>query len=489
MFSQTVATVQNQLIQTRLARVLPQIKTLQLTTREDYLAQVTSLINSVLNTGNHMQKLKPVIQGPATVGDITGNLGILNQDAIDLVGVLGALTDNTFQLANLAATSEQSLVQQMRESLFACTPTRFIEAFVSSDSIAQASAEIDYAAGVAALSLQSETTLKPTIALGASCVGSLDPNNGLANLTDGQPNTAMCFNGSRLELVLSFPGPQAINRLRLQLDDYDGWEITEFTSSSDMISSNDILDSMQVDSVSLDATSGKYSGIAVIDFPAVMAQQLKLVIEDRSQAGLISLRELAATCRRYSDSATLQTNMQTAPTGLVNFTVDACAPQGLTSIMHQISSDGVNFLTIQPGEITLPSPWCYRAVLARNSDSFKNNTLNSPFSGLTPDPNYQIGQVSSLPLGSGVIQRTVQFTRISGPVALQETPVPGSVRVLTGAVALRLGSDYAFRSNVLSFASSITGVTLTYQVAPGSNLSQLVNYYSPYLYQMRFDRI
>jgi hypothetical protein len=42
---------------------------------------------------------------------------------------------------------------------------------------------------------------------------------------------------------------------------------------------------------------------------------------------------------------------------------------------------------------------------------------------------------------------------------------------------------------VLSFASSITGVTLTYQVAPGSNLSQLVNYYSPYLYQMRFDRI
>jgi hypothetical protein len=299
----------------------------------------------------------------------------------------------------------------------------------------------------------------------------------------------MLFDGSTLELLLSFPGPQAINRLRLQLDSYQGWEITELSSSSDLISSNDILASMETDSIALDATSGKYSGIAVIDFPAVMAKQLKLTIEDRSQSGQIGLRELGAFCRRYSDSATLQSNMMTAPAGPANFTIDACAPAQLTSILHQISSDGTNFQTIQPGTVTLPSSWCYRAVLSRNSNSFKSSSTSGPFGGLGPDPNYQLGPVTSLPLGSGVTQRTIQFSRISGPVTLQETPVAGTVSVQSGATLLRLGSDYAFNNNVLSFATSVTGITMTYQVAPGSDLSQLVNYYSPFLYQVRFDKI
>jgi hypothetical protein len=415
-----------------------------------------------------MQPLKPVASGPAVLGDVTGGLQILSQDASDLVDVLGVLSSNTFQLANLAATSEQSLVQQMRESLFSSTPTRFIEAFVSSDQVAQASAEIDYAAGVAALTLQSETTLTPTVTLGTNCVGAIDAASSLANLTDGQSNTVMLFDGSTLELLLSFPGPQAINRLRLQLDSYQGWEITELSSSSDLISSNDILASMETDSIALDATSGKYSGIAVIDFPAVMAKQLKLTIEDRSQSGQIGLRELGAFCRRYSDSATLQSNMMTAPAGPANFTIDACA---------------------QPGTVTLPSSWCYRAVLSRNSNSFKSSSTSGPFGGLGPDPNYQLGPVTSLPLGSGVTQRTIQFSRISGPVTLQETPVAGTVSVQSGATLLRLGSDYAFNNNVLSFATSVTGITMTYQVAPGSDLSQLVNYYSPFLYQVRFDKI
>src|SRR6202042_1246940 len=158
----------------RLARAQAQILGLSLSTREEYLAQVTSIINGVINIGYGMSPLITIAgETPGVVGDPISNLLTLNLDATDIAAEISRLEDNASTLFNLSAASRNAICQQIREAIYASTNTLFTEQFINEDQIdASSSAEIDMNAGVAQLPLTVETVLTPTFAVGQNAIGS-----------------------------------------------------------------------------------------------------------------------------------------------------------------------------------------------------------------------------------------------------------------------------------------------------------------------------
>ena len=121
--------------------------------------------------------------------------------------------------------------------------------------------------------------------------------------------------------------------------------------------------------------------------------------------------------RSYQSSAVVTTKVQTAPTGSVVFEADEQVVSPYVSITHQISSDGVNFTTIKPGIVTLPSKWWYRALLNRSSSAFSQGS--APLQPTTADPDYSTGftlvSSKSVSISPTTIERTLVFERWSLP--------------------------------------------------------------------------
>ena len=84
---------------------------LRLATREDYLAQLTDLVNQVINADYQMQPLITITpETPGVVGDVVDNFTRLNDDLGDIADEVSRLEDNASVLYNLAASgcSERS---------------------------------------------------------------------------------------------------------------------------------------------------------------------------------------------------------------------------------------------------------------------------------------------------------------------------------------------------------------------------------------------
>src|ERR1035441_1873005 len=239
-----------------------------------------------------MQSLVQVAPRPAIVGDLTQNLTLLNQDAGDIAAEMLRVEDNAAALYNLAATSQNSLRQLIRTAIYASNPKLFVEAFIDDSALAASyTTTLDYNAGLATLPLGVETQVTPTIAIGLGSVGTA--GTPVSNLSAGTVGSSLQWNGTVLELVLSFSGPTIINRLALALDEYEGLEITELTSSPDGLSTDDVLKDLGVSSIIMDATSGKYSGHVVLDFPPRYVTQMKIVIESRAGQATFGIRSLS----------------------------------------------------------------------------------------------------------------------------------------------------------------------------------------------------
>ncbi len=361
------------LLVNRLGRIMPALQALTLSTREDYIAQLTSMVNRVLNQDYQMQELVTITaQTPGVVGDPTTNLEQLNEDCGDIADEIGRLENNASVLYNLAAAVQNALRQQIREGIYASTSTSFIESFINQNQIKSSTATIDFVAGRVMGALITETVLTPTLAVGQNSVGST--SGSIGSILSAPDSNLFTWNGELLELIVTFPTPTTVNRLTVTPDDYRGYEITSFTTSPDGSLFTDVLADLNVGSIIMNAAGGKYSGTTVVDFPPRSVSSARIVLENRVDGIAIPLRSLTMTQRSYQPSASITSNCQTSPTGRVVFEADASAVSPYVSITYQISTDGVNFTTIKPGIVTLPAKWWYRALLNRSTSAFTNNS-------------------------------------------------------------------------------------------------------------------
>jgi hypothetical protein len=481
----------NKLLVNRLGRAQAKILGLSLSTKEEYLAQVTSIINAVINIGYGMQPLvKIAASTPAVVGDCTSNLETLNEDAADIADEISRLEDNASVLFNLAAACRNSIGQQIREAIYASTATHFVEEFVDQTQLdSSTSAEIDMNAGIAQLPLSNETVLAPSFAVGENSVGSASADISL--LATGGAETLFVWNGTLLEVIVSFAAPTIVNRMTIQPDTYLGYEITTLTASPDGSVFSDILADLNVPAISLDASAGKYAGVTVIDFAPRSVSKIRMILQNLVAGDTLGIRSLGFTQRSYQPTGMIVSKPQTSPAGSVLFSVDQDVFSPFVSVTHQISGDSVHYTTVQPGEIVLPSTWWYRALLNRSSQAF--TTGSSPVSPTTADPNYSTGftlvKSSSIPLSPTTIERTLVFSNVTGSIPLAETPLPGTLQLSQGSMYLT-SSQYSFNSsNELSFPSTMTTVTVTYQTsaAGAQSLQALENYYTPLLTSVHFE--
>jgi hypothetical protein len=493
MFNPIFTDPDNELLKDRLARVQERLRQLDFPTREEYQAEVFSQVNAVLARGTNMSPLSPVAgEGPAVVGDVATNTDILNQDAGDIAKELLRIEDAAARLFNLSATSQNALRQQIREQTLGSNSRRFLEAFLHARNLSQRTAGLDFNAGVATLPLLDEVELETTLEIGSNSIGEVEV--GVEALTDNRIETALIWNGTQLELIVTLDTTEIVNRMKIELDDYQGLEITALTTSSDGTQLEDVLVDLDVRSILLNGVVGKFSGDFIIDFPPRHTKQIRLVIEDRVDIARIALRSLTFFTRRYSASAILATNPISNPNGTVKFTSVEKTNAPLTSITHQISYNGVHYTAITPGDvISLTStPFWYKAVLERSSSQFDEEQNPLIEDGMDPSasPNYTLRNTETIPLGNGILERTLIIDNITGPVKFRETPLPGTFQIQEGAVILD-PEDYAFVNHTLSFSDDKTAVSVSYQTTAfgSAALADREEFYTPLLYEVRFERV
>jgi hypothetical protein len=482
MFNDLLSDSANVILVSRLNRTLPVITSSNYSTLEDYQTAIYSAVNRILSLQNSMQNLSTIkTQVPAEIGDLTSNFESLNDDANDTVSQLNSIENDAANLFNLGEASQTAIRQLIREQIYAKSLQLYVEDFINNVNIQNSTCTLDYIAGIAVLPLVNETQTSFSISLGTSSVGSTASN--LTNLTDGAINTSYVWEGETLELILSFTAGQIVNRLSIDLDTYDGLEITSFTSSPDGLIYNDILASINTDSISLDVSSGKYSGSVIIDFPPQYVLNVKLIINNVIGLDNISLRNIFLSGRQYSSSGQITSTLINYPIGGITFQTDQLTTD-LTNIIHQYSYDNVHFNIIIPGALTINQPFWYKALLSRS----KSVTTNS---GLIADPAnntyYTVVNSSTVSLGSSVTERMIVLSNITGPIVLSEIPLLTTLKVQINS-AFVSASLYTFTNNTLTFNSNQSNATIIYQTSTlnSQTTANLENYTTPILREVKF---
>jgi hypothetical protein len=501
MYDDSITTTGAQeLLNARMAQAEASLRGTPVVTREDLLATVYSALNAVLALGNNITPLLPVArEGPAIAGDLNGNFQILNQDAQAIIRQLIGTENDAATLFNLFASTQNNLRQTIREAVYTSGSRRYVEEFISNTKLGACSATVDFNAGVAALPLVSETFLQPvSIDFGVACVG--DPTKLVGTtdlLLDGKTETSMTWIGSKLELVFNFSKIQVLNRLRIELAGYQGLVVEEFSSSPDGVIREDLLADLQPSSESLDGSSGKFSGDWIADFDLRYCSQVRLIVSDRVGVS-ISLRNIQFSQRTVSPSGQVQSLQITQPLGTVVFRAAQHMADQLTAIAHQVSTDNVHYQSVMPDQVlALAVPYWYRAVLTRIDANFDQAAAPLDLPGADPIgfvqgtvADYVLQNTATTDLGGGTIERTLNFSVISGPVQLEETPLDGTLVVFSGALLIPAG-QYSMTKNKITFTGPVTGIMIRYQTSAfaRAGLPARKNFYSPLLFEVRFERL
>lgn len=499
MFNNTFSTISSsQILLNRLQRVQNTLRSLIAYTMTDYQAAVYSRVNAILNLGNKVLPISNITpQSPATIGDIESNLNNVNVDGQDIAAEITSVENSIAQLFNLTAGVQNTLRQSIREKVFSSTNTKFIEDFINDKQLqSDYSVSLDFNAGVATNSLTLDTIINPTsIIVGPSSIPTnnvgydpiqlLNPSNRITNVVS--------WVGNQLELQLKFDNAIPINRLVIQQDNYQGLEITSLSSSPDGSFFDDIDIELSPNDLELSGQSGKFSGDVILDFNPRNMSVMKIVFTDLIGLGVINLRGISTHQRTYTTSGSLQTNAISTPSGVVKFTTNQLIYPQLTTIVHQLSYDGVHYQIIQPGDLISlsSSPFWYKADLSTLTANFTGRS--SPLSLSNGDPrlsgNYIISNITTTSISTSTLQRTLSFSNVSGPIVLNETPTPGTLAIYYGSV-LQSISVYTFSNNTIVLGTvPQSNVTLSYQTSSLgiSGLANLKNYFSPFLYSVSFE--
>jgi hypothetical protein len=490
-----IDTGSQELLQARLAQVMAKLRAYPIVTREDVVAEVYSELNAVLALGNNVSPLFPIArESPAIAGDVETNFTILNQDAQGIMQQLLDTENDGATLYNLFASTQNSTRQMIRERLYQPSQRLYSEEFINSKRLdPSTTAKVDYNAGVATPPLSKSAEVTPdSVNIGVASVGSSTIDASL--LIDGQPQTPFVWNGSQVELVFTFNTPQIINRVAISLPAHQGISLVEFTSTPDGVLKEDLAADLPPENLSIDGSAGKYSGDWIADFDPRSVQQLRIVLADFVGNPAMTIRDVSFFQRSFSNSGTAQSLEITAPAGTVLFTADQHYAANLTSISHQMSIDGVHYTGILPGQqIDVGSGgFWYRAVMQRLDGNFGQASGPLTMPGQDPSINSgtMIANITTVDMGNGVLQRSINLTAASGTVTLNETPLGGTLVVYQGTVVLSQ-PGYTISGKSITFPQPLSGITLSYQTSSYANsgLSTRQNFFAPYLYGVSFKRL
>src|ERR1017187_7678765 len=490
MYNSQVPNPMAKLTAARITRIKTQLRALTESTLEAYQAQVYSAVNGVLNIAGQMQPLALIeAETPAIVGDVTTSMLSLTNDAADIVTVVTATESTAAQLFNLAAAAQNQIRQNLREAFYASNASRYLEPFINSQNIASNTGSIDYVVGQATLSEASNTqVLSGTLTMGSGSTAGATATFTPSTATDGTTLTAVAFDGIHLELILSFATPTILNRIKIDLANYAGLELSTLTSSTAGSVFQDVLADLGVTNMVLNGISGKLSGDVVIDFPPRYVSQMRIVFDDRVGTSSIALNSISFWARQFASTSTLTSNLISAPLGNLAFSTDEDDWGAFTTILHQISTDGVNFTAISTGSvISQTTPFYYKASFQVVPSAFSASSTS-----ISQDPAassvYSLTSTTTVNIGSNILQRTLGFGSIDGPVTLQEVPLPGTFQVSQGAATLN-SSTYSFTDGVLSFPAEIFNITVSYQISNvgATAVSDLQPYYTPVLRKVLFQ--
>jgi hypothetical protein len=148
---------------------------------------------------------------------------------------------------------------------------------------------------------------------------------------------------------------------------------------------------------------------------------------------------------------------------------------------------------VAPGQtLALAVPHWYRGILTRLDSNFDQAAAPVDMPGTDPslNPAYTLQSTATTDLGGGIIERTLNFSAISGPVQLEETPLDGTLVVFNGTVPVS-ASLYSVVSNKITFTGTQTGIMIRYQTSAfaRAGLPARKNFYSPLLFEVRFERL
>ena len=513
MFTEIYDPSSNELMAARLQQAVAKLRGLRFSTREEYQAEVYSELNRILRMGNGMTPLVSLPREfPARIGDIEGNLASLNNDAQAIVAEILDAETQAASVYNLFASTQNSLRQAIRELVYESTPEVYTGAFLGPAGldITTTTANLDFNAASASAALLSDTTVKPSaITMGPASVGSLAAGSSLDSLSDGLEYTNFGWTAPAAtlttapaavaEMVFTFTGNPVLNRITVSLDDYSGLSLAEMTSSPDGTVREDILAGLRSDEQFLSGASSKYSSDAIFDFSPRTVSRLRMLFKDSTGRGTIALRGITFSSRKYGSTGTVNSAPLTLSAGAYGFaSVENCDPE-LGSISHQLSFDGVHFVSIQPGDkFSTPGPTWYRAQLARNDAAFTNVAANplvagGRFAGQDPavQKNYTLVDSSTRVLGkSGLIQRSLDLAGVSGSIPLAETPLPGTLQVYYG-LALASSGSWSFTNGAIVLEQTRPMVKIRYQISALGvpDLAVRRTYYSPFLSEFSFTKL
>jgi hypothetical protein len=396
------------------------------------------------------------------------NFTILNQDAQGIMQQLLDTENDAAALYNLFASTQNSTRQMIRERLYQPSQRLYSEEFINSTRLdPSTTANIDYNAGLATPPISNSAEVTPDSAnIGVASTGSSTTDISL--LLDGLPQTAFIWTGSQVELVFTFNTPQIINRVTISLPAHQGISLVEFTSTPDGVLKEDLAADLPPENLSIDGSDGKYSGDWIADFDPRSIQQLRIVLADFVGNLSMTIRDVSFFQRTFSNSGMAQSLEITAPAGTVLFTADQHYAANLTSISHQISTDGVHYTGIVPGQqidVGTGGFW-YRAAMQRLDGNFGQAAGPLTMPGQDPSINSgtTIANITTVDMGNGVLQRSINLTAASGTITLNETPLGGTLVVYQGTVVLQ-PSGYSVSGNTITFPLALSGITLSYQTS------------------------
>jgi hypothetical protein len=219
---------------------------------------------------------------------------------------------------------------------------------------------------------------------------------------------------------------------------------------------------------------------------------VRLIISDRVGRS-IALRNIQFSQRKVTSSGQVQSQQISQPLGTVVFRAAQHTADKLTSITHQVSTDNIHYQSVAPDQmLTLAVPYWYRAVLTRLDSNFDEAAAPVDLPGDDPglNPGYSLQNTATTDLGGGIIERTLNFSTITGPVQLEETPLDGTLVVFDGTVPMA-ATQYSVVSNEITLAVPGTGIMIRYQTSAfaRAGLPARKNFYSPLLFEVRFERL
>ncbi len=499
------------LLTSRLNALLAGIRSLSLSTRDEYQAEVMNRLNRVLTLGNGMTPLAPITgETPALADQIFANLSSLNQDAQSVVAQLLSTENEAGNLYNLFAAAQNAARQQVREIVYLSTRRRYQEVFINPKQLdSSGTAYLDFASGVAMLPLLSDVPVTASgVVLGTTCAGNIAVPAGsteaaeLGHLIDGSSETRLVWNGSRLDLIVTFAPPVILNHFTLQLDEFEGIELNSLTASPDGITAVDLLANTAEADRSIEGSSGKFSGQFSLNFDGQYVSTLRAVFDAVTGNAVLAIRKLLFSQRGYAPTAVIQSNPISSPaSGTMQFLTTEETTPGLTSMTHQISWDGVQYSAIQPGNdiAVVSSPFWYRGTLERLDANFTARSAPIAVPGTDPalTDYYILQSVTTIALGNNIIQRTIviNLNPASGgtrPLLIRETPLPGTL-VLRWGSGLLDTSKYNVSGTTINFPTNevMTGVSISYQTSAlaNSGLANRKQNFSPRLHQFSFQKV